>query len=169
MHAWNACVRKYREFESHPLRHYIPFGSRQLLIFSHEGLRQEPDCSFHSSTLEGGCAGNIKISNFLSNDCCGKYYMSKIRSEIVNVIKSEKTRSAAYWVKSKKSFLKINRFARVIIQRLALMHEFVFKGLGALSKNHRYKFIMMIKSHHPYLCCNLQKVEYHRIWLEPYS
>lgn len=21
VHAWNACVRKYREFESHPLRH----------------------------------------------------------------------------------------------------------------------------------------------------
>ena len=23
VHAWNACVRKYREFESHPLRHEI--------------------------------------------------------------------------------------------------------------------------------------------------
>jgi hypothetical protein len=23
VHAWNACVRKYREFESHPLRHSL--------------------------------------------------------------------------------------------------------------------------------------------------
>ena len=26
VHAWNACVRKYREFESHPLRHISDLG-----------------------------------------------------------------------------------------------------------------------------------------------
>jgi hypothetical protein len=26
VHAWNACVRKYREFESHPLRHKFDLG-----------------------------------------------------------------------------------------------------------------------------------------------
>ena len=26
VHAWNACVRKYREFESHPLRQKIDLG-----------------------------------------------------------------------------------------------------------------------------------------------
>ena len=26
VHAWNACVRKYREFESHPLRHIFDLG-----------------------------------------------------------------------------------------------------------------------------------------------
>ena len=31
VHAWNACVRKYREFESHPLRHpRLQFDSRAL-------------------------------------------------------------------------------------------------------------------------------------------
>ncbi len=34
VHAWNACVRKYREFESHPLRHF----AKKPFSFNSEGL-----------------------------------------------------------------------------------------------------------------------------------
>ncbi len=35
VHAWNACVRKYREFESHPLRHALesPVNEKIYRVF----------------------------------------------------------------------------------------------------------------------------------------
>ena len=32
VHAWNACVREYREFESHLLRHYMAIKTGSCLI-----------------------------------------------------------------------------------------------------------------------------------------
>ncbi len=44
VHAWNACVRKYREFESHPLRQII-FYSRHCFLLAETYILHLGQCS----------------------------------------------------------------------------------------------------------------------------
>ena len=69
VHAWNACVRKYREFESHPLRHKFDLGviAGSRATKNHEPRQVREEAAAVNLFVCRGCLAILFLNRHSSN------------------------------------------------------------------------------------------------------